>query len=218
LSCCRPQCTGRDGSKVADQAAEPVQPQPNVGASRADHYPLHQRPHNPCLLCREQVLPQRIKPMQGVLRFALSPRRGTGDLTCRPSPRIPQRASRDRSRGRERRAEGASIRGTDGPPCHRPDPARGHKRAGRRRRRPPVRPDLRVLFITGYAETPWSATDSWSRGCKSSPRRSQWMLWLGGSRTCSHGRRAVDLRRNRRCPEAQPKVRSPPFSAVSSAF
>ena len=46
----------RDGGQIADQAAEPVQPQPNVSAGRANHHPFDQRPHNPRLLRREQPL------------------------------------------------------------------------------------------------------------------------------------------------------------------
>ena len=44
---------------------------PHVRASRADHHPLHQRPHNPRLLRGEQMLPKRIEPMQRILDLAL---------------------------------------------------------------------------------------------------------------------------------------------------
>lgn len=50
--------------KVVEQVAEPVQPQPNIGASWADHDPFHKRPHDPGLLYREHLVPERFRRPQ----------------------------------------------------------------------------------------------------------------------------------------------------------
>ena len=58
--------------QLEEKRAEALHPEPDVGSCRTDHHPLHQRPDGPRLLRREEMLPQRVEPMQRVLSFALN--------------------------------------------------------------------------------------------------------------------------------------------------
>src|SRR3712207_4709216 len=71
-SCGRPQRLGRDGGEVADKAGEPRNSEPDLGPGRTDLDPLHQSAHDARLLRREQLVPQRVQPMQRLARLGLS--------------------------------------------------------------------------------------------------------------------------------------------------
>ena len=66
-----------------------------------------------------------------------------------------------RGGGRPRGAEDPAVATADRPSGHRCRPA-GAQRAPARRRRPRRRPDLKILFITGYAENATIAPAFWS--------------------------------------------------------
>jgi hypothetical protein len=51
---------------ISDQIRQSLGPQPNVGAVEANVDPLHEQLHDARLIGREQLVPQRIEPVQGV--------------------------------------------------------------------------------------------------------------------------------------------------------
>src|SRR5215211_4303372 len=59
-------------------------PEPDVGAGRPDLDAIHEQPHNPRLLRREQLIPERLEPGERVARLRvaqvrrLGPRRQPG--------------------------------------------------------------------------------------------------------------------------------------------
>jgi DNA modification methylase len=73
-----------DGTEITDQPREAFDPQPDVSAGRTDRHPLDQRPHNPRLLGREQLAPQRIQPLQRPARLVLGQ---VGRFGLRGAPR-----------------------------------------------------------------------------------------------------------------------------------
>jgi hypothetical protein len=52
-----------DGAQIGNQIRQPLCPQPNVSAVRADIHPLHEQLHDARLLGGEQLIPHRIEPV-----------------------------------------------------------------------------------------------------------------------------------------------------------
>ncbi len=57
--------------QVPRQARQPLQLQPHVGAARPDVHPVDQETDDPRLLCGEELLPQRVEPLQCQARLVL---------------------------------------------------------------------------------------------------------------------------------------------------
>jgi len=75
-------------AQITHQASQALHPQPEVGAGGADLDPLDQHPHDPRLLGREQLVPQRVQPLQRLSRLCLG-------QVLRLGPRRPPGADHD---------------------------------------------------------------------------------------------------------------------------
>ena len=63
--------SGLIGAEIGDQLGQPLGPQPDVGAVRADIDPLDQQLDDPRLLGREQLVPERVEPLQRLAHLGL---------------------------------------------------------------------------------------------------------------------------------------------------